>query len=108
MHYARRLCNPNCQGFYVSDSLIKGTVRFGVSHCLIKQIREVVKQCVLILNVQGQYAVKKSRHIVKIVFPHFFGPVAVSNEQTYVAQRLTWVSESRYIAAFNNSPQHQA
>src|ERR1043165_8517268 len=108
MHYARRLCNPNRERFYVGDSLVKGAVGFSKTHGLIKQIREVVKQCVLLLNVERQYAIEKSRHVVEIVLPHFFAPVAVPNEQTYVAQCLTWVSESKHIPAFDNSPQHQA
>src|ERR1043165_664222 len=108
MHYARRLCNPNRKRFHVGNPFIKSSVCFGVSHCLIKQISEVVKQSVLLLNIERQYAIEKSRHVVKIVFPYFFAPVAVPNEQTYVAQCLTWVSKSRHIPAFDISPKHQA
>src|ERR1051325_3645942 len=108
MNHARRLCNPNRERFYVSDCLVKSAVRFGVSHGLIKQIREVVKQSVLLLNVQRQYAIEKSRHVVEIILPYFFDSITVANKQTYVAQSLTRVSESRHVAAFDYTPQHQA
>src|ERR1044071_1175410 len=108
MHYARRLCNPNRERLYIGDSFIKSAISFGVSHRLIKQLREMVKQCVLLLNVQRQYAIEKSRHVVEIILPYFFDSVTVANKQTYVTQSLTRVSESRHVAAFDYTPQHQA
>ena len=46
---------------------------------LIEQVNKVIEQRVLVLNVERQYAVKKPRHVVEIIFPHFFAAVAVSD-----------------------------
>lgn len=49
LYHARWLCNPNCQSLYAGDSFVKRAVRFGITQRLIKQLREVVKQGVLVL-----------------------------------------------------------
>src|SRR6185437_509829 len=50
MNHARRNCDSNSDGFNVSYAFVKRSVRFGISYGLIKQVSEVIKQCVLLLN----------------------------------------------------------
>ena len=80
MYYALRLRDPNRQSFDVGYSLVKCAVSLCVTNGLIEQVREVVKQCVLVLNVECQDAVKEPRHVVEILFPYFFAAVAVTNK----------------------------
>jgi hypothetical protein len=47
---ARTLRDPNCEGFDVGYSLVKRSVRFRISHSLIEQVSEVIKEGVLLLN----------------------------------------------------------
>ena len=60
------------------------------------------------IHVEGQYAVKESRHVVEVVFAYFFAPVAVAYKQANIAQRLTGIRESWDIAAFDNAPEREA
>src|SRR5438132_9962002 len=107
MYYALRFGDPNRQRFDISDSLVKRAVSFRIPHGLIEQVNEVVKERVLVVHVEGQHAVKESRHVVEIFFAYFFAPVAVAYKQTNIAQGLSWVGESWNITAFDNAPEHE-
>src|SRR5258708_29613335 len=107
MHYALRFGDADCQRLYVGHSLVKGAISFGIAHGLIEQVNEVIEQRILVVNVEGQYSVKESRHVVQILFPHFLASVAVTNKEANIAQGLTRLAESWDIAAFDDPSQHQ-
>src|SRR5260370_34372466 len=107
MHYALRLRYPNRKRFDIGYTFVKCAIRLRIPHSLIERVKEVVKECVLVIHVEGQYAVKESRHVVEVVFAYFFAPVAVAYKQANIAQRLTGIRESWDIAAFDNAPEHE-
>src|SRR5438309_6709132 len=98
MHYALRLGDPNRERFDIGYAFVKGAIGFRIPHSLLEQVNEVVKECVLVIHVEGQYAVKESRHVVEIFFPYFFAAVAVAYKQASITQGLTRVGESGDIA----------
>src|SRR5438132_9302580 len=103
MHYALRFSDPYCQRFDIGYAFVKCAIRLCIPHSLIEQVNEVVKERVLVIHVEGQYAVKESRYVVEIFFAYFFAAVAVTNKQADIAQRLTGIAESWDIAAFDNT-----
>src|SRR5258707_2608610 len=94
MHYSLRFGDPNRQRFDIRHSFVKWAIRLRIPHSLIEQVNEVVKECVLVIHVEGQYTVKESRHVVEVVFACFFASVTVAYKQTNVTQRLTPLGES--------------
>ena len=43
-------------------------------------VNKVIEKCVLVFNVERQYAVKESRHVVEIIFAYFLATVAVAHK----------------------------
>src|ERR1051326_3255934 len=104
---ARRFGDSYCQRFDIGYAFVKGAISFRIPDGLLEQIYKMIEECVLVINVERQYAVKESRHVVKIFFPHFFASVAVSDKQANIPQRLTRVRESWDIAVFDYAPEHE-
>jgi hypothetical protein len=73
----------------------------------IEQVNKMIEQRVLVFNVERQYAVTKPRHVVKIIFPHFFAAVSIPHEQSDITQGLTRIADSWDIAALDNAAQHE-
>src|SRR5438067_6513256 len=59
------------------------------------------------MHIEGQYAIKESRHVVEVVFAYFFAAIAVTNKQANIAQGLTRVGEPWHVAAFDYAPEHE-
>src|SRR5438128_102791 len=79
MYDALRLCDPNRQRLDIGYAFVKCPVSFCVTDSLIEQINEVVKQRVLLINVECQYSVKESRHVVELFFAYSFAPFAIAD-----------------------------
>src|SRR6266700_7945974 len=57
MNDDRRLCHSDCESSDVGDTLIECATCFGIPDGLIKQLGEIVEECVLFRDIQGEDAV---------------------------------------------------
>src|SRR5258708_5405655 len=87
MNDNRRLCHSYCQRPDIRDPFIEGPTGLGIPDGLVKQVSEIVEQCVLFFDVKGEDAVEETRNVILIFLADFLNSIP-NDKQSDVPQGL--------------------
>src|SRR5450631_4954115 len=96
----RRLCHSDCQRPDIRDPFIESATCLGIPDCLVKQVSEIVEECVLFLDIEGEDAVEETLNVILVLFAYLLNPVP-NDEQSDIPQCLFGICKTLDALACN-------